>query len=129
MDMTQLHSILLKIPSSILLLSGLVSGQEAVDTLSLDWNTSWEEIEELPITVIYDVENITHAAGVRGAEAEDEILEHLYYRQSMKGLAKLDLQKILGKLIIRREKMSDEDSEAKKIDGYIVKLKYKLNSL
>ena len=78
--MTQLHFILLKILPSILLLSSLVSGQETVDTLSLDWNTSWEEIIESPATVVYEVENITHTAGVRGSEAEDELLLYLWYR-------------------------------------------------
>ena len=79
--MTQPHFILLKILPSILLLSNLVSGQEAVDTLSLGWDTSWEEISEPPTTVVYEVENITHTAGVRGSEAEDEILIYLWYRK------------------------------------------------
>jgi len=68
-------------------------------------NTVWEEIQEIGEEVIYETEYITAVAGVRGAEAEDEALEHLYYRKSMKGLAKLDIQKALGKLILRREKM------------------------
>ena len=37
--------------------------------------------------------------GVRGAEAEDEALYHLYYRQSMKGPSKVELNKALGKLL------------------------------
>jgi hypothetical protein len=47
----------------------------------------------------------------------------------MKGLAKLDIQKALGKLILRREKMSDDHKDAKKIDGYIVQLKNKLKKV
>ena len=47
-------------------------------------NTIWNEIEEVT-TVEYEVEKVTQVAGVRGAEAEDEALEHLYYRKSMKG--------------------------------------------
>tara|TARA_R110002167_G_scaffold120031_2_gene297663 strand:- start:343 stop:483 length:141 start_codon:yes stop_codon:yes gene_type:complete len=43
----------------------------------------------------------------------------------MKGLSKLDLQKALGKLIIKRQKMSD-DSDTKKIDSYIYQLKIKI---
>ena len=53
----------------------------------------------------------------------------LYYRKSMRGLSKLQIQKALGKLIIRREKLSDDDSDAKKIDGYIVQLKNKLKKV
>ena len=104
---------------------------ESID-LDLDamWeSTVWEEIQEIGEEVIYETEYITAVAGVRGAEAEDEALEHLYYRKSMKGLAKLDIQKALGKLIIRREKMSDDHKDAKKIDGYITQLKLKLKKV
>ena len=55
-------------------------------------NTVWEEIQDVT-TVYAEVEQITAVAGVRGAEAEDEALDHLYYRRSMKGLALIDLQK------------------------------------
>jgi len=92
-------------------------------------NTVWEEIQEIGEEIVYETEYITAVAGVRGAEAEDEALEHLYYRRSMKGLAKLDIQKALGKLILRREKMSDDHKDAKKIDGYIVQLKNKLKKV
>ena len=92
-------------------------------------NTVWKEIESVADAEVYETEMITAVAGVRGAEAEDEALEHLYYRRSMKGLSKLQIQKALGKLIIRREKMSDDDSDAKKIDGYIVQLKNKLKKV
>ena len=92
-------------------------------------NTVWEEIQDVADAEVYETEYITAVAGVRGAEAEDEALEHLYYRRSMKGLSKLQIQKALGKLIIRREKMSDDHSDAKKIDGYIVQLKNKLKKV
>ena len=75
-----------------------------------------------------DEQYVTAVAGVRGAEAEDEALALLYYRKSMKGLSRLDLQKALGKLIIKREKMSD-DSDTKKIDGYISQLRRKLKKV
>ena len=88
----------------------------------------WEEIQEVT-TIYFEVDKITAVAGVRGAEAEDEALEHLYYRKSMKGLAKLDIQKALGKLILRREKMSDDHKDIKKIDGYISQLKLKLKKV
>ena len=37
-------------------------------------------------------EQVVTVAGVRGAEAEDEALHHLYYRKSMKGPNKMELQ-------------------------------------
>ena len=92
-------------------------------------NTVWEEIQEIGEEVIYETEYITAVAGVRGAEAEDEALEHLYYRKSMKGLTKLDIQKALGKLILKREKISDDHKDVKKIDEYIVQLKNKLKKV
>jgi len=90
-------------------------------------STIWEEIKEVT-TVEYEIEKVTTTAGVRGAEAEDEAMNLLYYRKSMKKLTKLDLQRALGKLIFKRQKMSD-DSDTKKIDGYIVQIKYKLNKM
>ena len=88
----------------------------------------WEEIQEVT-TVYYETEKITATAGVRGAEAEDEALALLYYRKSMRGLSKLDIQKALGKLIIRREQMTNDDSDVQKIDSYIVHLKNKLKKV
>ena len=112
--------------------------QDSIDMASVEdidfdldamWeNTVWEEIQDVADAKVYETEYITAVAGVRGAEAEDEALALLYYRRSMKGLSKLQIQKALGKLIIRREQMSDDDSDAKKIDGYIVQLKNKLKN-
>jgi len=107
------------------------SQDEKEDELDLDamWeNTIWNEIEEVT-TVEYEVEKVTQVAGVRGAEAEDEALAFLYYRRSMKGLTELDIQKALGKLILKREKMPDDHKDAKKIDGYITQLKLKLKKV
>ena len=90
-------------------------------------NTVWIEIEDV-VDAGYEVEKVTAVAGVRGAEAEDEALALLYYRRSMKGLSKLDLQKALGKLVLKKEEMLRRDSGAntKKIDGFILQLKRKI---
>tara|TARA_B100000282_G_C31496916_1_gene383050 strand:+ start:13 stop:417 length:405 start_codon:yes stop_codon:yes gene_type:complete len=103
-----------------------------LDTVNLDldamWeNTVWQEIEDV-VDVYYEVEKVTAVAGVRGAEAEDEALALLYYRKSMKGLSKLDLQKALGKLIIKREKMKENNPDVKKIDGFILQLRNRLKN-
>ena len=92
-------------------------------------NTVWEEIQEIGEEIIYETEYITAVAGVRGAEAEDEALALLYYRKSMKGLSELDLQKALGKLIIKRGNLSDDDPQAIKIDSYIKQIKSKLEKV
>ena len=107
---------------------------EPLEDLDLDamWeNTVWNEIEDIAESVSYETEYITAVAGVRGAEAEDEALALLYYRKSMKGLSILDMQKALGKLILRREEMIRRDSGAntKKIDGFILQLRNKIKKV
>ena len=87
-----------KILSSILLSNFLLGDADTTD-IDLDalWeSTVWEEIDEI-VEVEGEVEQVVSVAGVRGAEAEDEALEHLYYRKSMKGLSTMELQKALGK--------------------------------
>ena len=101
--------------------------QDEVDLDAMWDNTVWNEIEDIADEEIQEVDNVTAVAGVRGAEAEDEALAFLYYRRSMKGLSKLDLQKALGKLMIKRQKISD-DSDIEKIDSYIYQLKIKLKN-
>ena len=93
-------------------------------------NTVWIEIEDV-VDVGYEVEKVTPVAGVRGAEAEDEALALLYYRRSMKGLSKLDLQKALGKLVLKKEEMLRRDSGAntKKIDSFILQLRRKIKKV
>ena len=94
-------------------------------------NTVWEEIQD--VTDVYgEVEQITAVAGVRGAEAEDEALEHLYYRKSMKKLALEDLQKAYGKLRIKRDeliKVNPNHPKLEKIDNLISQLEYKMKKV
>ena len=67
-----------------ILISSLYSQDEDLD-LDVMWdNTIWNEIVDIPKTIVYEVDNITATAGVRGKESEDEILNYLYYRKSMK---------------------------------------------
>ena len=121
---------------TITVLFSVLLSQELEDSLALDldsmWdNTIWNEIEEV-FTEEYEVDNITATAGVRGAEAEDEALVHLYYRRSMKGLSKLDLQKALGKLINKKnelEEINPDHKEILKLSNYILQLKYKLKTV
>ena len=46
----------------------------------------------------------------------------------MKGLSQLDLQKALGKLIIKKEKMLEKKLDISKIDGYIIQLRKKIKN-
>jgi len=99
------------------------------DTTDIDfdalWETTvWEEIEEIN-EIEGEVEQITAVAGVRGAEAEDEALEHLYYRKSMKGLSQLELQKALGKLLKKKSTVTDT-LILSKINRYIKQLEKKI---
>ena len=108
-----------------------------IESMDLDldamWeNTVWEEIQDIGEEIVYEVEQITAVAGVRGAEAEDEALDHLYYRRSMKGLALIDLQKAYGKLRIKRDeliKVNPNHPKLKKIDNLISQLEYKMKKV
>ena len=113
-----------------------IDTQEAlaeIDNFDLDamWeNTVWEEIQDVT-TVYAEVEQITAVAGVRGAEAEDEALDHLYYRRSMKGLALIDLQKAYGKLKITKDnliKVDPNHPKLEKINTLISQLEIKMKN-
>ena len=94
-------------------------------------NTVWEEIQDV-VTIEAEVEQITAVAGVRGAEAEDEALEHLYYRKSMKGLALIDLQKSYGRLKIKRDNLLKENPnnpKLERINTLISQLESKINRI
>ena len=113
-----------------------IDTQEAlaeIDNFDLDamWeNTVWEEIQDVT-TVYAEVEQITAVAGVRGAEAEDEALDHLYYRRSMKGLALIDLQKAYGKLKITKDnliKVDPNHPKLEKINNLISQLEIKMKN-
>ena len=93
-------------------------------------NTVWEEIQDVT-TVYAEVEQITAVAGVRGAEAEDEALDHLYYRRSMKGLALIDLQKAYGKLKNKKDnliKVDPNHPKLEKINNLISQLEIKMKN-
>ena len=114
----------------ITFITGLIS-QDGIEELDLDalWeNTVWEEIKNVE-TLEFEVEKVTDVAGVRGAEAEDEALLHLYYRRSMKGLSRLDLERALGKLIIKRDKLDKNHLDIPKLNSYIKQLRKRLKDV
>ncbi len=104
---------------------------ESID-LDLDamWeNTVWEEIQEIGEEIIYETEYITAVAGVRGAEAEDEALEHLYYRKSMKGISLHEYKVAYGRLKNIRDNLFKENKsnpKLKRIDILLTDLKNKI---
>ena len=101
------------------------------DDLDLDamWdNTVWNDIENVA-DAGYEVEKVTAVAGVRGAEAEDEALHHLYYRQSMKGPSKVALNKALGKLLNTLTALKEKSPSHEKIPEvthYVIQIYKKL---
>ena len=110
-----------------LLFSNFLLGDADTTDIDLDalWeSTVWEEIDEI-VEIEGEVEQVVSVAGVRGAEAEDEALEHLYYRKSMKGLSQIELQKALGKLLKKRSIIKDPIA-LQKINGYINQIEKKL---
>ena len=115
-----------KILLSIIFSNFLLGDADTTD-IDLDalWeSTVWEEIEEIN-EIEGEVEQVVSVAGVRGAEAEDEALEHLYYRKSMKGLSTIELQKALGKLL-KKKSITEDPIALQKINGYINQIQKKL---
>ena len=95
-------------------------------------NTMWEEITEVAETEYFETENITAVAGVRGAEAEDEALHHLYYRKSMKGPSRHELMEAYGKLRNKIDRLKDIDEkhpDIEKLSGYIQHLEKKIKNV
>jgi len=95
-------------------------------------NTVWVEITNIEDTIYGEVEQITAVAGVRGAEAEDEALHHLYYRRTMKGIALIDLQKAYGKLRNTKDKLLEKDPnhpKLEKINNLISQLELKMKKV
>ena len=107
------------------------------DSLDIDMDAMWdqviwEEITEVPETEEFEVEYITAVAGVRGAEAEDEALHHLYYRKSMKGPSRHELMEAYGKLRNKLDKLKGIDEnhpDIEKLNGYLLHLKSKLSEV
>ena len=115
-----------KILLSIIFSNFLLGDADTTD-IDLDalWeSTVWEEIDEI-VEIEGEVEQVVSVAGVRGAEAEDEALEHLYYRKSMKGLSQSELKKALGKLIKKKSTVTDT-LILSKINLYIEQLEKKI---
>ena len=103
--------------------------EDEVDLDAMWDNTVWNEIEDIADEDIQEVDNITAVAGVRGAEAEDEALYHLYYRQSMKGPSKVELNKALGKLLNTLATLKEKNPDHKKIPEvthYVIQIYKKL---
>ena len=116
--------------TSLLVTSVIFAQDEELDLDAMWDNTVWNEIEEVT-TKEYEVEKVTTVAGVRGAEAEDEALHHLYYRQSMKGPSEIQLNKALGKLLNTLTVLKEKNPENKKIPEvthYVIQIYKKLNN-
>ena len=109
-------------------LSDLWSQDDELDLDALWDNTVWTEIEEIN-TIEGEVEQVITVAGVRGAEAEDEALHHLYYRKSMKGPNKLEMQAALGKLLNTLAKLQEKEAghvKIPEIQHYVIQIYLKL---
>ena len=116
--------------------------QDSIDMANIDFdteldldamwdNTVWVEITDIQDAEGYVTEQITAVAGVRGAEAEDEALHHLYYRRSMKGIALIDLQKAYGKLRNKKSELIKKDPDhpkLKKINFLLSQLEIKIKN-
>ena len=115
--------------TTLVLLSHPIFAQDEELDLDAMWdNTVWNEIEDVA-DAGYEVEKVTAVAGVRGAEAEDEALHHLYYRQSMKGPSKVELNKALGKLLNTLSSLKEKNpvhAKIPEVTHYVIQIYKKL---
>ena len=91
----------------------------------------WEEITEIQEDITYETEYITAVAGVRGAEAEDEALAHLYYRKTMRGISLEDYKVAYGKLKNTRDDLFSKNPNHPKLsrmDDLLSNLRKKIKS-
>ena len=68
----------IKITTKRFLMAVLLLPQDEIDIEKLFKEAKWEEIQDVK-NVGYEIEKVTYTAGVRGNEAEHEILNYLYY--------------------------------------------------
>jgi len=62
-------------------------------------NAVWENVDTLAAEEqVYNVEKVTTVAGVRGAEAKSDILDHLYYRKKFSASVSKDIDLAVSKL-------------------------------
>ena len=90
----------------------------------------WNEIQDV-VDAGYEVEKVTAVAGVRGAEAEDEALAHLYYRKTMRGISIEDYKKAYGKLKNTRDDLFSKNPnhpKLKRMDILILEIKNKIKN-
>mgnify|MGYP003109146017 CR=1 FL=1 len=77
-----------------------------------DWlNTVWTQVDEMVKEEEYETQQIVTVAGVRGAEAEDNILDKLYY----KGGKRAPSQSKLLKAIETLEKAIEKEPKGKDV--------------
>ncbi len=75
-----------------------------VAALDLWLNTAWKRVEQLTAKErAFEVERATMVAGVRGKEAEDEIVNRLYYKGGTRYPARLEMERAIRLLNKRIE--------------------------
>ena len=103
----------LMIASIVSLMFVFATAQEPDSTaVDDDWlNTVWTQVDEMVKEEEYETQQIVTVAGVRGAEAEDNILDKLYY----KGGKRAPSQSKLLKAIETLEKAIEKEPKGKDV--------------
>lgn len=87
---------------------------QGIDSTAVDdeWlNTVWSQVDDMVQEEEYELQEVVTVAGVRGAEAEDNILDKLYY----KGGKRAPSQSKLLKAIETLEKAIEKDPKGKDV--------------
>jgi len=86
----------------------------AEDELDEEWlNTVWTQVDDMVKQESLELQKTVTVAGVRGAEAEDSILDKLYYKGAKRYPSQDKLRKAVDSLIQALEKAPNSSNAAK----------------
>ena len=84
---------------------------DAADAVDEEWlNTIWTQVDDMVKQKEYKLQETVTVAGVRGAEAEDQVLDKLYYKGAKRYPSQDKLKKaidVLRKSIAKNPKSAD----------------------
>ena len=89
-------------------------------------NTAWKRVEQLTAKErAFEVERATTVAGVRGKEAEDEIVNRLYYKGGTRYPARLEMERAI-RLLNKRIEAAPESKDVPELRYFMAQCSLQL---
>ncbi len=123
-QMRKIIQLFLLIPLSLSLLTGQTDKDAKItpDNIGADiWlNAIWDNIDTLAVgEKAFEVEKVTTVAGVRGKEAESDILKHLYIRKNINISSQKKVEEAVHRLLTALKKRP-KDSRVPEWEHYLI---------